>query len=332
MSEKTQGPATRTRSRKSGDKSGGTKSKSEKIKPDKGKEIKVSTKTQFTTGQNQRLVSAYLLPTPNCKTDQDQILKKRSASGTLYHTSVNFKTNMADIEDTEVTTSSAGNYDTCDSQDNTTDTLFEGLHPSVKQMSRQSVNALPNAINTCNQIPTAGSTYTAMTTQTVIVPTQTSCLAVTSNTCMSTITTPFIQTGSNATASLYSNPTVLKQSTLGQHFKLQMGTGAIVQEIPQYTFAMPQPINSSSINLVTPTETPRRNHQQTSMVDILQAINEKLNTIQTDVKSLKDSKQEFSEQITSIQYDLEDHEEEISQQHTNIRACHDKMSLLLFRT
>ena len=64
------------------------------------------------------------------------------------------------------------------------------------------------------------------------------------------------------------------------------------------------------------------------MMMMLVTISNTLTTIQTDIRSLKEGKITTEEQIAGMQFDIEDDQEEITQQRTELNKCQDKVDIL----
>ena len=65
-----------------------------------------------------------------------------------------------------------------------------------------------------------------------------------------------------------------------------------------------------------------------AMMLMLQSISAQLTTISTDVKSLKESKKELSDQVAGLEYDVEDAQDRLGSQQKDMRICQDQIELL----
>ena len=90
-----------------------------------------------------------------------------------------------------------------------------------------------------------------------------------------------------------------------------------------YRFEAPIPVPTPT-GVILPTS----NQEMDPMVEILRNINEKLGTIQTDIKDLKDSKTEISNQIAGLPFDQEDDHELLIAQQQESKSYFDKVDLL----
>ena len=122
-------------------------------------------------------------------------------------------------------------------------------------------------------------------------------------------------------------------------------TTAITTTLPQYSFhnsaqqqlthpliketaTGTQPINEE--NLVGDNTNSMDGAKTTNdtIVAMLQSMSMQLTTIQNNVKILKDSKQDLSDQLDGLKYDVEDNHSLLITHHHNIGKCQDQVSLL----
>ena len=69
-------------------------------------------------------------------------------------------------------------------------------------------------------------------------------------------------------------------------------------------------------------------NMQDSMMNLLMSMNQKLSTIQDDVRTLKSDRSEVNEQLAGLKYDQEDDHEEIVSHRKEINTCHDQLDTL----
>ena len=89
-----------------------------------------------------------------------------------------------------------------------------------------------------------------------------------------------------------------------------------------FTFAMPAAVGLQTVNHNTGRES------TDPVLALLTAMNQKLNNIQDDVKSLKESTLQLGGQMSVLQHDQEDNNESLQDQCTELRKCRDQVQLL----
>ena len=302
MSDRETGPARRTRSRINSDKStSATKSKENTPKEKSPERV-----------NKQRSVSSYFKGSSKKLEITDSpksSLKKRSASGNIYksifimdkYKNHNAKENEGMEGITEIPRHTI-DYAT-----------FKACHVDTPSMTTVTM-ATTTISNTMVSVNSASQIIPAMTTglQGSNINSMNSVNAIERRDQTSQLV---LSPRSNT-----SNP--LSQS-MGNQYKLLPPTQMppLVMDPRMFQFSAP-------IQLNTPQIAQASNFPQDPMYEILRSMNEKLNVIQTDVKSLKDSKVEITEQIAGMQYCLEEDEEHINSQNEDLIICKDKIESL----
>ena len=98
--------------------------------------------------------------------------------------------------------------------------------------------------------------------------------------------------------------------------------------IPQFQFSMPIQSTSFIPPMSRMVNMGIKLQDDNQVIQMLTTINEKLNNIQSDVRSHKSSKIQISDHIESLQYDQQDCEKAINDQGKELHQCHDQIDLL----
>ena len=295
----------------------------------------------------QKLVSAYLIPQRKYCSDNEAVvrkskntsgLKSRSNSGNLYHSELIMSSKDSHFEESEFKQSVVNTKETMGTSQASDDTVFcraESLYST----------------STVATIVTHTSTNTTTSLRTIVSPSVYNngnhLLQMTQLAYPNRLTDPIersrgvgtIDASIDASAAMIQNFQAIKdmpEIRQNQHLYMNNNMDNMNNfRASNFRFTAPIPIEiaGSQQHHFALTTSPNnrnsgRNSNQDPLFDMLRLMNDKLTVIQEDVKSLKDDKVEMNAQITGMQYDLEDHEDQIGTQSQELKACQDQVELL----
>ena len=321
------GPASNTRSREKGAE---TKEKKEDKKDRKATSISNADLPK------QRLVSHFFASDKHYNSDSEletrgkNLLKKRSTSGKIYQSLFTFKNNMSQLN------SQVGDMALSESQSTVQVNPATLTQVQVQVQGTDGVNhverdeAVLNALNTFNAKKTTeeGSKgISSITTQIVTAVTTTPAFNVMST---NSNTSPVTATAS-AINTRMPNPIVGSTQIADEpQYKSQyplMGSQPFNLHHNMYS-QYPQQPTQPLYNQPAPPGIMLTQTTDPMILQMFQNINDKLTTIQSDVRGLKDSKIEITDHIAGIEFDQEDNNEQLMTQQQEIRVCQDQVKVL----
>ena len=284
----------------------------------------------------QRLLSQYFYKGSNSDTEYDipRKLKSRSLSGNLYQSSYVIKDMNA--KEISLEASNKGVEDIVPASDQPCMENTKGITAAALGTTKVNVctgeQTRPNVINVSNAI------YTTPTCLKTLTPATSSITVSHYNNFCQVQTTPSIQHSVNTTSNIHQTGMIPYNHINNPRPSGEVhwhGNIANNNMFPQFQFSQPTQVYDytqgmslgEGINIRHKPVLEQSNSNEL-MISMLQSMNEKLNAIQGDVKTLMDSKQEITEQIAGIQFDQEDEQEKIESQQKDQCVCRDQVDLL----
>ena len=292
MQDNVQGPAAGTRSRTKSGFGGNTEESAEKAKTDyKAQEIKI----------HQKLVSDFFVNVEKDYCSDSEVEKRsklRSKSGKIYQSTLNFplKAKSKSVSRNAITRNN--DMQAMNSQE---------VNKGSQEVNRDSVHEDKQTVNSGN--PSAIYSGSVIATTTTV------------NTCVSTMSTATIMTTN--TTPLHQRESLTQQRILKENQLLQ-STEILETQRKQLYYTQPQQNPNAAPPISVEGNTTMDGAQ---LVSLLQNINIKLDTIQDDVRALKTSKGEITEEMQEIRDDREEDRIELLQQKKDLDVCKDKMEV-----
>ena len=293
MTEKLEGPATRTRSRAISEIDATLDAPSApKQKSNPGTKSKA-----FFTSNKQSLMSAFLLkPDKGYSSDSEVFVSSRkgsrSKSGKIYKSTFEFPaTSTNTMDQGQDIVSEAGGV-------NATVTVM--TCNQVQTMTSTNTNTI-----THTAAPITSGTHTVQSHQTVTTTSQLWSLQSTPNANSPSDTTNIFQHATSKEPHNIYNVEREETSATGPHKSTDFNT------------------HYSSVPSAQPGQ-----RNMDPMMTMLQMMNNKLTNIQDEIRNLNATKAEFGEQIATLQYDREDDHQELVLQRRQLNECMDKVDVL----